>query len=399
MATALPSALSAATAPPRVAGAPAQPFGELAPCPHPLRHPLRALGWLIAVGAGLASLVWLLSLLAAIPLVSFLALGYMLEGEGRVVRSGRLRDGVPLLGGLPRLGAVVVGTWIWVLVVRFVTSVAADAALVAPGSPSAARWAVARTLVALVVGLHVALAWRAGGSLASFFRPLRNVRAARRQWRAGTLWSGAADGLAAVIGAIRPLHLLRLGVGGFAGALAWLLLPTLAFSALRDTQHPGAVLVTLAGGVALAVVLAWVPLLQATYATEGRLRAFTEVARVRELHRRAPVVLLVALAVLYGLSLPLFLLKVIAAPRDAVLLLTPLFIVTIYPARLLVGWATAFARRRPQRRWLVVRFGAGAALVAALGLYLFLLFFTPAIGALGRRVLLDHHALLLPTPF
>jgi type VI protein secretion system component VasF len=71
----------------------------------------------------------------------------------------------------------------------------------------------------------------------------------------------------------------------------------------------------------------------------------------------------------------------------------------MYPARLLVGWATAFARRRPQRRWLVVRFGAGAALVAALGLYLFLLFFTPAISAFGRRVLLDHHALLLPTPF
>jgi hypothetical protein len=34
-----------------------------------------------------------------------------------------------------------------------------------------------------------------------------------------------------------------------------------------------------------------------------------------------------------------------------------------------------------------------------MGLFLFLLFLTPAIGALGRRVLFDHHALLLPTPF
>jgi hypothetical protein len=38
-------------------------------------------------------------------------------------------------------------------------------------------------------------------------------------------------------------------------------------------------------------------------------------------------------------------------------------------------------------------------LTALLGAFLFLLFFTPAIGSAGRRVLFDHHALLLPTPF
>jgi hypothetical protein len=38
-------------------------------------------------------------------------------------------------------------------------------------------------------------------------------------------------------------------------------------------------------------------------------------------------------------------------------------------------------------------------LVPAVALLLVLLFITPAIDALGRRVLFDHHAILLPTPF
>ena len=39
------------------------------------------------------------------------------------------------------------------------------------------------------------------------------------------------------------------------------------------------------------------------------------------------------------------------------------------------------------------------ALIPALAFYVFLLFFTPAIGANGRAVLLEHPALTLPVPF
>jgi hypothetical protein len=39
------------------------------------------------------------------------------------------------------------------------------------------------------------------------------------------------------------------------------------------------------------------------------------------------------------------------------------------------------------------------AVLPLLAIYVFLLFFTPAIDAFGRRALFDHHALLLPTPF
>jgi len=391
-----PSVVPSVEAEPRP---PVASFGDLPPFPGLLRHPLRSVGWLVTVGVGLVSLVVLLAIVAAIPVVNFLALGYMLEAEGRVVRSGRLRDGVPFAGALPRLGAIVLGSWLWLLVVRLVTQAAADAALVDPGGPAAVRWQRAQTAAVTVVGLHLVAALFAGGGLVAFFRPIRNVRRLVAAVRAGTAWGTAADALQRGLDRIAPGRLFWLGLRGFVGGLLWLFLPTALFAALRDTTQPIGVLAMLVGGVLLAVVLSWVPFLQARFAAEGRMQAFRDVAAVRELWRRGPIAMLLAVVVLYALSLPLFLFKVVVPPRDAVLFLTPIFILTIYPARLAVAWAMHWAASRPQRRWLAVRLAATAVLLPLLAFYLFLLFFTPAIDALGRRVLFDHHAILLPTPF
>jgi hypothetical protein len=388
----------ACTAPQPPAADPAV-AGGLPPCPDPLRHPLRALAWLVTLGAGVVSLLLILAVLAAVPVANIVALGYMLEAEGRVARSGRLRDGLPLSGILPRLGAVAVGCWVWLLVVRLVTQAAADAALVAPGGSVAIVWERARIATACGVGLHLTAALFAGGTLTAFFRPIRNTRLVLREVRAGTAWATAAAALEQVLDVVRPGRLFWIGLQGYLGALAWLVVPTALFSALRHTRRPVEVLVTLVGAVLLAAVLSVVPFMQARFAADGRWRAFCEVGAVRELYRRAPLAMLLAVVVLYGLSLPLSLFKVLVPPRDALLFITPIFMVTIYPARLAVGWATALAGRRPRRQWLAVRALAIAALVPLMGLFLLLLFLTPAIGGLGRQVLFDHHALLLPTPF
>lgn len=374
-------------------------FGTLPPCPSPRHHPFRAAGWLVSVGVGLASLLLLLAILAAIPIVNLLALGTMLEAEGRVVRSGRLRDGIPFAGALPRLGGIVIGTWLWLLVIRLVTQAAADAALVDSEGPSARTWAAVRVATCFLVGFHLVAALFSGGGFSSFFRPVRNGRRLLSAIRSGTAWRTASEALAEVIDAIRPGELFSLGLRGFLGAFLWLLVPTILFSALRDTTKPGQVLVTLLGGILLAIVLAWVPFLQARFAAEQRFAVFRDLGAVRELWRRAPIVMLLALFILYGLSLPLYLFKIVATPRDAVLFLTPIFILTIYPARLAVGWATHRAQSRPARRWLLLRWPVTAILLPLLALYVFLLFFTPAIDAFGRRALFDHHALLIPTPF
>jgi len=392
-------ATTSGTEPPAAASPEPDGFDRLPPLPLPWRHPLRFAARLASLAVGLASLGLVLAILAAIPGLNVLALGVMLEAEGRVARSGRLRDGIPFAAALPRLGSVVVGTWVCLLVVRQVSHAAADAALVDPGGPAARGWAVARAIVTVAVAVHLAGAWFAGGRPGAFLRPLKTLRGLVAAIADGSAAATAARGLGRVVAGFAPSRLAWLGLRGYAGAFVWLLPATLLFSALRDTTRPAGVLVTLLGAVLLGTVLAWLPFLQARFAAEGRLDAFTEVGAVREMWRRAPVVMLLALVALYGLSLPLYLLKIFAAPRDVVFLLTPLFVATIYPARLVVGWAAHAARVRPRRRSLFLRVPVTALLLPALAVYLFLLFFTPAIDALGRRALFDHHAILLPTPF
>jgi hypothetical protein len=353
----------------------------------------------VTLVAGIASLMAVLSVLAAIPLLNIVALGAMLEAEGRVVRSGRLRDALPFAGLLPRIGGIALGTAFWIAVVLVVAEAASDAALVAPDGGAAVAWARARTATAIFVAVHVVLAIHAGGGFASFFRPWRNLRLVLAAIRAGTAWSASAAALERGLDAVRPLGLFWLGLRGFAGALVWLVVPTILFSSLRHTRRPGEVLAMLAGALGLVVVLSWVPFLQARFAATGRFAEFRDWRGVRELYRRAPVAMLTAVVVLYGLSLPLYLFKVLVPPRDALPLITPVFAVTILPARVLVGWATARALRAEKRAWLVVRLAASATLLGLLAVYLAVLFFMPAIGAFGRRVLFEHHALLLPTPF
>lgn len=372
---------------------------ELGPPPHPLWHPLRACAWGVTFLAGCVVLVLLVAMLAAVPVLNLVALGWMLEAEGRVARSGRLRDGLPWLGVVPRLGAAAIGIWAWLVVIRLVAAAADDAALVDPGSPRAAAWSWARVIVTVTVGLHLAVALAAGPSLGSFIRPVRNVRRVAAALRQGTLWRGAAAALDRLFHVLDPLATLWLGLGGFVGGLAWVVGPTLLFAATRLSDRPWAPLVSLLGGLLLAAVLMWVPFLQARYAATGRSVAFLELGVVREWFRRAPLAMLAALVALHGLTLPLVLLKVAVPPRDAIWLLTPAFVALILPGRLAVGWAAARAAARPQRAWLATRVLAGVVGWLALAAALALLFFAPVVDALGNGVLFDHHAVLLPTPF
>jgi len=372
---------------------------ELGPPPHPLRQPLKALAWLVTFSAGGLTLLILVAVLAAIPVLNLLALGWMLDAEGRVARSGRLRDGLPWLRVVPRLGVVAIGVWTWLLVVRRVAAAADDAALVDPGSVTAAAWDRARVIVAILVAVHLLFALAAGPSPMAFLRPIRNLRRVVAAARAGRLWRDGTAAVRRLLDVLAPAATFRLGLGGFLGGLVWVAAPTVLFAAARTSDRPLAPLVSVVGGILLAVTLMWVPFLQARYAATGRLAAFLDLGAVREWFRRAPLAMLAALVLLLGLTLPLHLLKVAVPPRDAVWLLTPLFVLLILPGRLAVGWAAARAAARPGRAWLVTRIAAGIGCWVALAAYLGILFLTPVLAALGTRVLFDHHAVLLPTPF
>jgi hypothetical protein len=367
-----------------------------------VRHPLRSLAWIVRGAFGLANLLVLLAFIAAIPVVNFLALGYLLEVEGRVGRSGRWRDGFPLLGLAPRLGMIALGTYLWLLPLRLLATNAAAARIVAPGSTADVRLHTLLAIAATVVAIHLCLALARGGTLGCFLRPIKNVRWLIARLREGGYFESAARHVGEFVSGLRLRHHWGLGFRGFLAAGAWLLIPTVVYASVTQGGAAGGLRMFL-GGVLLVPVLAWVPFLQARFAAENRWRAGFELGEVRDLFRHAPIAWLIAIVVTYVLALPLYLFKAFAPPQDALWPITLIFIATIYPTKLLAGWAYHRAvrkRREGRRSWFVVRWGVRlAALLPLLAVYVFILYFTQFLGVNGRLTLYEHHAFLLPWPY
>src|SRR5690606_3170252 len=106
---------------------------------------------------GFLTLVPVLAVASAIPILNLLSLGYLIEGSGRVARSGRLRDGFPGLAGFSAAGKTILAAWICWLPVRLIHSYWRDAELIAPGSPNAL--ALRAVLVILILATSAHLLW------------------------------------------------------------------------------------------------------------------------------------------------------------------------------------------------------------------------------------------------
>ena len=194
--------------------------------PHPLRRPFAALGWIVRALFGIGSLIVMLALIAAIPIVNFLAFGYLLEVEARVARTGKLRNAFLLLDVAPRLGSIALGIWLWLIPLRYLGLLRNDAYWLDPQGAASRRLEFFVPLAAFLVGTHICLALARGGSLSCFFRPIKNVRWLLQRWRQGDYWAIATAGIQDVLHRLRLKHHFWLGVRGFAGALCWLALPS-----------------------------------------------------------------------------------------------------------------------------------------------------------------------------
>ncbi len=354
--------------------------------------------WCIRTMFGIASLILLLALLAAIPLINFFVLGYLLDVEGRVARSGRLRDAFPLIDLAPRLGSIALGFWLWLWPLRLLSNVATDAAIIAPGGNAAMAMNLLRQAAAIGVAAHLCLALARGGGLGCFFRPIKNARWLAAQWRSGAYWEHAERHVRDFVRALRIRHHLWLGVRGFAGAMCWLVVPT-ALLASSDKTEGASIIVTVIGGVLLVIVLSWVPFLQAHFAAENRFAAHFQLRAVRQLYKNAPFSWLFTLLITLTLALPMYFFKIALPPQDAMWLETLVFIVMIYPVKVATGWAYHRAAVREKRAFFGFRWLSRLVMAPLLVLFVFLLFFTQFIGEHGKGVLFEHHVFLLPAPF
>jgi hypothetical protein len=374
----------------------------------PSRNPLvRALAfaWRFVQAAG-SMLEWLfgvvvlmvgLAVLAALPVLQFLSLGYLLESSGRVARTGRLRDGFIGVRLAARLGGIVLGSWLMLLPVRLVADLAYSAQIIDPGGGRAAGWRIGLFVLIGLTALHIGMACARGGRLRYFFWPFNFIWVLLRLLRGG-YYAEARDAVWDTTMSLRLPYYFSLGFRGFVGALTWLALPV-TLMALGRLGTPGAALLGLLGALLLGLVLLYLPFLQTRLARVNRLSAIFDLPATRAEFRRAPWAFAFAFVVTLLFALPLYLLKIEMVPREAAWLPSLVFLAFIFPARLLTGWALGRAVHRKTPRHWFFRWTGRLAFLPAASFYVTIVFFTQYTSWNGVWSLYEQHAFLVPVPF
>jgi hypothetical protein len=370
--------------------------------PHVLRHPLAAGCWLIEALVGIICLLTLLALAATIPGLNLLTLGYLIEVQGRVARTGKLRDGLPLLPAARRAGLVMLWIALLLVPVRWLAGAASDAWLISPGSAQAWLRAAGLLVVSLLVTAHLLLAIARGGGFWCFLRPLKNILWFRAQLSGGTYWVRATRELSGFLASLQIVHHVRLAAFAYVGIVLWVAIPTAMFTTVTDVDGPWQRPLTLAGGLCLVPLLMWLPFLQTRFVAEGRFRAFFELGPIRELFRHAPFTLSLTVIVLYVTAfVPLFYIakwKANVPPHETTWDVMLVFLVTIYPAKVMLGWSYHRATRGGDA-WRSWQWANCLLATAATCGYVYLLFVGQTSGQLGHRPVWQHYALLLPLPW
>lgn len=372
-----------------------EPGGDRVAAPVPAAPPtprpglLRRAATFVAGATGLAAG---LSILAMVPILQLATLGWLLECEGRIGRTGRWRGSLAGLERAARLGtAVLCGLVLFTpwLVLR---SYAQDAALLDPTSPATRGLALATLVVGLLSLAHAVLAVAQGGRVRHFLLPPLGLL-----WLLGPgprlTFTGLIGRLKDAVRSLRLDHYLALGTMGFLAGFVWLLLPC-ALLALS----PAAPALFLLGLPLLALVIPWLVMAQARLAAEQRFRAAFELSEIRRRIARAPLATLIAIVVLLAPALPLFLLKLEPLSRDARWLPALVYLGALLPGRLVTGWAYARGGRPGRAHWLL-RWPVRALIWPAAGAYVLVLFFNQYFDWQGTAGLFAQHPFLLPVPF
>ncbi|HXT40835.1 MAG TPA: hypothetical protein VN887_12550 [Candidatus Angelobacter sp.] len=357
------------------------------------RGVVSSLDWLF----GLLSLVLGLAVLSIIPVANFLSLGYLIHASGRVAATGRLRNGFVGIRKASVVGSFFLGTWLVLLPVRLISGMWKDAELIAPGGATAGRWHVAVLVLTVLAVLHVVWACLRGGRVWHFAwpAPIRFFKWLSTPDKFEMIRNAVVDFCAG----LRLPYYFWLGARGFFGAFAWLLIPV-GFLILAAQMPPdkGGGFFSLVGGFLLMLVVLYLPFLQTHFALKNRFAALFAVGEVRRLFKRAPIAFWLSLFITLLFALPLYLLKIELPPREVAWLPSLLFVIFIFPARLLTGWAVGRANRRERPCHWFFRWTSRLALIPVVFFYVFFVYLTQYLSWNGSLSLLEQHAFMVPAP-
>jgi len=393
---------------------------------------------------GICSTIFLLALLANVPLLQLITFGYLLDSSGRAARGEKFRSQFSGIRRATRIGGILLGTWLLLWPMRFAYGFWADAAVIDPGSQQTMALMVFSWFMTIATIAHIVAAILCGGKLRYFFWPLiapfslcawlvRRSRITRKMLSLLVGWlspkfvadicnaesitdwflpaiffkrlftenllKSTWDSLFKFVTELELPRYFMLGLKGLIGTLCWLAIPTLALAGSTSEKQGLAGLSLLIGIVVSVPVFALLPFVQAHFATDGKLRRFLQPLQVMRLFSRAPMAHLIGLLLILVLALPLFLLKIEQVPKEFLWSLSLLFIAFGWPSRMIAGWASGRGakKEKPVRWWLrypIQFFAAPVSFSFAVIFYL-----TRYISWNGTLSLLENHVFLLPAPF
>jgi hypothetical protein len=371
------------------------------------------------------TLIVLLAVVASIPVVQLLSLGYLLEVSGRIARTGSFAAGFIGFRQAARIGSVIVGIAFVCLPLWFLSVQASSANLIDPGGPAARGWRIGLIVASSLAILHVVTALYGGGRLRDFFwpafQPFYGPAASAWAWLTGgsvsepwswlppfkllgdsvrgEAYAKATDGLWEFAVSLRLPYLFQLGLFGFVGTLVWIAIPALLLGVGKFDNAGVGVIAWFLGTLLYSVVLLYLPFLQAHYAAEQRFAAMFEVFSVRAQFQRAPLLFWLALVITLASSLPLYLLTAFSTPRELTWIPSLVFVVFMLPARFLTGWAVGCGRSIEEPAFFLWRWSFWLLELPVVVVYTLFVFFVPYISVAGSAAHFQPHAFLVPSPF
>lgn len=382
------------------------------------------IGWPRRAVRGILSTLWsfwcvswlvvLLAVVTAIPILQLTVLGYFLLVAGRLTSGGFVRQSLPGIAAAGKIGVIAATLGLASLPIRMLVHWESLVAIIEPSSRTATLLRVLAITVSLAATIYLWWAWIRGAQLRHFLWP-EPVRFCREVWRPA-VWSNVADRIWRFFASLKLPMLFWLGLRGAVGTLVWLLPAMVIMMVTRDGQKPAAAFVGVLALLMLGYVLMTLPMLQAHFAAENKLRAMFHWRRVRRDLSFAPWSYAGAMLLTFVvLPLPLYLLKIEATPQEIAWLPCLIFVAFMLPSRIASGLALRRCRRlraladadcvtevgRWRRKWhMLSRWTVRLIVVPTIVLiYLLVLGASQYTSWDGVDTWVRQHALLVPVPF
>jgi len=344
---------------------------------------------------GLITMVTILAILAVIPIINLISLGYLVQMGANISKTGTLKNGLIGVKRSAIFGRIIFGAWLCLLPSKFLLELKIAAELTDPSGDRVQLFSTLYQITLFLTVLHIFWACLRGGKIRHFFwpAPLKFYKWLKEKHSfpqyAQTLWNTFSE--------IQIRSYFALGFKAFLGGFLWLIIP-IGLMIFASFLPPAGLLITFPAGFLLMWVILHLPFLQIHLANEGNFKAIFDYKTIRIQFKKAPLLIWFSLFVTILFTTPLYLLKIELTPKEVAWLPSLLFILLIFPTRLLVGFALYRAHKKEAPAHKIVQWLSKIAILPVLLAYVFLVYITQYLSWNGAYSLLEQHAFLVPAP-